>query len=260
MLSASSPKAWGASGATRGWPRMRRCAVVIWAVRVAHMAHSCSRVRGVARSRSCEAATTAWMLATSAEDVGGGAVEEATLSAYVGAVGVKPGGGQRGRCCAGERDEPGGSSTASAPVRRGAVLASGVSQRSTEDGRPSGRPAGRADLLLLQQVRGHARRWGEEVPTLAARPAPAVREASRPALGAVAVDAGERGGAAVIGSMVGDWRGRRCLGRVRGEHPRLGEEADGGRRLGKSRRRSAGRGREGADDGWEGEGVKKSEN
>jgi hypothetical protein len=35
--------------------------------------------------------------------VGGGAVEEATVSAHVGAVRVKPSGGRRGRCCTGER-------------------------------------------------------------------------------------------------------------------------------------------------------------
>lgn len=33
--------------------------VAIWAVRAAPMARSCSRVRDAARSRSCEAATTA---------------------------------------------------------------------------------------------------------------------------------------------------------------------------------------------------------
>jgi hypothetical protein len=38
------------------------------------MAHSCSRARGTARSRFCEAATTAWMVAmvvTSAESMEG---------------------------------------------------------------------------------------------------------------------------------------------------------------------------------------------
>jgi hypothetical protein len=74
---------------------MRRCAVAIWAVRAAPMARSCSRARDAARSRCCEVATTAWMVAmtvTSADDAGG-AIDDTMMSAYV--VLVKPGGGRR---------------------------------------------------------------------------------------------------------------------------------------------------------------------
>jgi hypothetical protein len=95
MWSASSPEAKGASGvtggaawATGGWPRMRRCVVAICAVRAAPMARSCSRARDTARSRSCEAATVAWivaMAATNKESVAG-AID-------AGATRVKPGGG-----------------------------------------------------------------------------------------------------------------------------------------------------------------------
>jgi hypothetical protein len=61
---------------------MRRCAVAIWAVKATPMARSCSRARDAARWRSCEAATTAWMVAmaaTSGESVAS-AVEDATMS------------------------------------------------------------------------------------------------------------------------------------------------------------------------------------
>ena len=45
----------GASWTTGAGLRMRRCAVDIWAVRVALMARSCSRARDTTRSCSCEA-------------------------------------------------------------------------------------------------------------------------------------------------------------------------------------------------------------
>jgi hypothetical protein len=70
---------------------MRHCAVAIWATRAAPMAHSCSRAMG--------ATTVAWMVAmaaTSAKEMGGGAVDDVTMSALV--VLVKPGGGRRVRC------------------------------------------------------------------------------------------------------------------------------------------------------------------
>jgi hypothetical protein len=84
----------GASWATGGWPRVRRCAVAIWVVRAAPMARSCSRARDAARSHSCEASTTAWMVAmavTSAESVegvGGAQVASTTSGRMVGKPGA----------------------------------------------------------------------------------------------------------------------------------------------------------------------------
>jgi hypothetical protein len=78
--------------------------------------------------------------------VGGGAVEEATVSAHVGAVRVKPSGGRRGRCCTGERVlgrgprpaiKGGGVISSECAVPRGIVFAPGVSQRAPEVGKPS---------------------------------------------------------------------------------------------------------------------------
>jgi hypothetical protein len=74
MWSASSTEARGASGATGGWSRTRRCVVAIWAVMAAPMARSSSKARDAARWRSWEAATTSWMVAraaTNAEEAGG---------------------------------------------------------------------------------------------------------------------------------------------------------------------------------------------
>jgi hypothetical protein len=63
---------------------IRRCAVAIWAVRVAARACSCSRARDAARSRSCEAARAAWMAAmvdASVESVeGGGEAQVASVT------------------------------------------------------------------------------------------------------------------------------------------------------------------------------------
>jgi hypothetical protein len=66
-------------------------------VRAAPMARSCSKARDAARSRSCEAATTPWMVATNWESVAG-AVEDATTSVQAGAARAgKPGGEPRRR-------------------------------------------------------------------------------------------------------------------------------------------------------------------
>jgi hypothetical protein len=63
MWSASSPKARGSSGVTggaawapRGWSRMRRCTVAIYAVTTTPMMRSNFRLRDAARP--CEVATT----------------------------------------------------------------------------------------------------------------------------------------------------------------------------------------------------------
>jgi hypothetical protein len=69
----------GASWTTGAGPRMRHCAVAIWAVRVALMACSCSRATDAMCSRSCEAAKAAWMVtmaAASDEEAGGGAIDD----------------------------------------------------------------------------------------------------------------------------------------------------------------------------------------
>jgi hypothetical protein len=98
MWSALSPEARGASGVTgravwvtRGWPRMRRCAVAICAVSAAPMARSCSRVRDAARSRSYEAATTIWIIVMAATNA-----ESTTGAIGARAARVKPDGGRRG--------------------------------------------------------------------------------------------------------------------------------------------------------------------
>jgi hypothetical protein len=102
---------------------MRRCAVAIWAVRAAPMVRSCSRARDAACSRSCEAATTAWIVAMAATN------EESMAGAVnTGAMWVKLDGGRRGLCCASEKSAMReGSSPTGVPGRRSAVLASGVS-------------------------------------------------------------------------------------------------------------------------------------
>jgi hypothetical protein len=80
-----------------GGPRMRSCAVAICAVRAAPMAHSCSTAWDAARTRSCEAARAAWMVAmaaTSAESVDGATTRgEVQVVSAIGRRGaVKPGG------------------------------------------------------------------------------------------------------------------------------------------------------------------------
>jgi hypothetical protein len=62
--------------------------VAIWAVRATPMACSCSRARDVACWRSCEAATTAWMVAIAAtsEESVVGVMEDMTMSVQVGAA------------------------------------------------------------------------------------------------------------------------------------------------------------------------------
>ena len=65
----------GVSWSTGGGPMIRRCAVAIWAVRVAARACSCSKARDATHSRSCEAARAAWMAAmvdANVESVEGG--------------------------------------------------------------------------------------------------------------------------------------------------------------------------------------------
>jgi hypothetical protein len=89
----------GVYWSTGGGPMTRRCAVAIWAVRVAARARSCSRARDVARSRSCEAARAAWMAAmvdASVESVEGGG-EAQVASATSDRVVENPGGGSLGR-------------------------------------------------------------------------------------------------------------------------------------------------------------------
>jgi hypothetical protein len=89
---------------------MRRCTVAICAVRAAPVARSCSRARDAARSRSCEAATTACIVAMAASNAGLVAV---AISA--GAARVKPDGGVatrvRGRQGEAEADDEGGGSS-----------------------------------------------------------------------------------------------------------------------------------------------------
>jgi hypothetical protein len=78
---------------------MRRCAVAIWAVRVAARARSCSRARDAARLRFCEAARAAWMAAmvdASVESVEGGG-EAQVASVTSGRVVENQGGGSLGR-------------------------------------------------------------------------------------------------------------------------------------------------------------------
>jgi hypothetical protein len=75
--------------------------VVIWVVRAAPMARSCSRAKVATRSRSREAATVPWIVAivvARAEETDKGADGEATTSVHVGAARAgKPGGEPRRR-------------------------------------------------------------------------------------------------------------------------------------------------------------------
>jgi hypothetical protein len=114
------------------------------------MARSCSKARDAARSCSWEAATAAWMVAmaaTSAEDVGGVAVEDTTVSAHAGSE--KPDGGRRMRCCA----------------ERAAVAC--VEVRPSQAGRPGREAAGRPG----REAAGAAPRAGE--PSIGLVPTPA---------------------------------------------------------------------------------------
>jgi hypothetical protein len=77
----------------------RCCAVAIWAVSVAARARSCSRAPDAARSRSCEVARVAWMVAMVEASVGSveGGGEAQVASATSGRVVENPGGGCLGR-------------------------------------------------------------------------------------------------------------------------------------------------------------------
>jgi hypothetical protein len=120
------PKVWGVSGVTDGGvglrPRRRCGAMAIRVVRATPMARSHSKAKIVARSRSWEAATAAWMVAmaaTNAGEAGGGADVVATRLVQEGSVWVRKPGGELRVCCTvrAARRTPGRGST---PTMKGA--------------------------------------------------------------------------------------------------------------------------------------------
>jgi hypothetical protein len=162
--------------------------VAIWVVRAAPRARSCSRARDVARSRSREAATAAWIVARAATSAG-------LCSAGAGMVG-NPGGEPRRRAMGvasrrGPRPSMYGALPPACSLRGAVRLGRGGPTAEGE-----ARPACRVEAAL----RGAVVKPRRAVP--AARPAPGVAAAllaapaSRPAPGAAAAVGSEPGATA----------------------------------------------------------------